>query len=165
MTPPALNRSRALGWGQAAAASLLLCAGCSVEQRRTPRADPPGETTAEKTLPAAGAVAVGTESFQKVVLEAEGLAVLDFWAEWCAPCLELNPILDRVAKEFHGRATFCKIDVDANPDLAAEYAPDNMFPCLILMRDGEVLDRRYGADPTMEIDAFLRSWVESGLNR
>ncbi len=84
-------------------------------------------------------------------------------AEWCLPCLELEPILIQATAEFIPRVKVCKINVDENPKLVADYVPDNMFPCLVLLRHGELVDRRYGTDPKMEPAAFLKHWLGEHL--
>ena len=103
-------------------------------------------------------------TFDKEALQSDRLVLLDFWAEWCLPCLELEPILIETAAEFGDQVKVCKINVDENPGLVAEYVPDNMFPALLLMRDGKLLDRRYGTDPKVEPAVFLRSWIGSQLD-
>ena len=115
-------------------------------------------------VPESKNVVLATSSnFEQVVLKAENLILMDFWAEWCQPCLELEPILSKVADEYGGRVTVAKINVDDEADLVAEYVPDNIFPCLILMREGKLLDRCYGTDPEQEPEAFLRKWIGTHL--
>lgn len=111
------------------------------------------------SAPVNNVIAVNENTFEREALEADELVVLDFWAQWCLPCLELAPVLDAVATEFGSQVKICKIDVDENPELVAEYVPDNMFPCLVILRKGKLLDRRYGTDPKMEPAAFLRDWL------
>ena len=112
----------------------------------------------------AGPVDVSEETFESEVLEAEGLVLLDFWAEWCFPCREIEPVLETMAREFSGRIKICRINVDEEPELVADYVPDNIFPCLILMREGRLVERRYGADPKMEIEPFFRQWISAHLS-
>ena len=112
---------------------------------------------------AGGTVDVTDDTFQSEVLETDGLVLLDFWAEWCAPCHEIDPVLEKLAPEYTGRVKICRINVDDNPDLVIEYVPDNIFPCLILMQNGELLDRQYGTDPKMEIEPFFHKWFASRL--
>lgn len=104
-------------------------------------------------------VKVSEETFATEVLESDSLILLDFWAEWCVPCLELEPILEELAAEQGSRLKICKINVDDNPKLVAEYVPDNMFPCLILIKNQALKDRVYGTDPNMEPKAFLDQWI------
>lgn len=110
-----------------------------------------------------GTIDVSSENFEKEVLEADEIVLLDFWAEWCVPCHEIDPVLEGLAPEYQGRIKICKINVDDNPDLVIEYVPDNIFPCLILMKNGELLNRQYGTDPKMEIEPFFHQWFRSYL--
>ena len=96
---------------------------------------------------------------------ADGLVMLDFWAEWCVPCHEIEPVLEKLAPEYANQVKICRINVDDNPELVTEYVPDNIFPCLILMQNGNLLDRQYGTDPKMEIEPFFRKWFDDALAR
>ncbi|MBI4663945.1 MAG: thioredoxin [Verrucomicrobia bacterium] len=107
---------------------------------------------------------VTRENFNKEVRQAKILVLLDFWAEWCAPCRELDPILEKLAAEFAGRIKICKINADDQPGLVAQHVPDNIFPCLILMKNGKMIERRYGTDPKMNPEAFLRRWITANLS-
>ncbi len=108
-------------------------------------------------------VDVTEENFEREVDNADHLVLLDFWAEWCFPCLELSPVLEEMAPQYQGQIKFCKIDVDENPVLVDEFVPDLMFPCLVMMKDGKVLDRKYGADPDMEPRMFFENWFAEFL--
>jgi len=106
---------------------------------------------------------VTENNFAEVVGNEKGLVLLDFWAEWCLPCVELSPILDKLSPTYQGRVKFCKINVDENMKLVQEYVPDIMFPCLVLLKDGKVLDRIYGTDPEMEPKKFFDDWFSEYL--
>jgi len=108
-------------------------------------------------------VAVTKENFEEEVSRAGSLVLLDFWAEWCVPCHEIDPVLEKLAPEYRGRVKICKINVDDNPELVADHVPDNIFPCLILMKNGHLLDRQYGTDPKMEIEPFFHKWFSEHL--
>ena len=62
---------------------------------------------------------VTEKTFVDEVLMAAGLVVVDYWADWCAPCKQMSPILDELAAEF-GEVKFVKVDTNTNPNLAAE---------------------------------------------
>lgn len=105
-------------------------------------------------------IKVTDENFKHTVENSERLVLLDFWAEWCVACLVLSPILEEIAPEYQDRIKFCKIEVDENPVLVEKYVPDLMFPCLVIMKDGKVLDRKYGVDTSLEPKSFLADWFE-----
>lgn len=112
-----------------------------------------------------GTYQVTNDNFNSLVLESDKLVLLDFWAEWCLPCLEIEPILEELAGTYADSISICKIEVDTNPELVTEYVPDNIFPCLILIKDGKIVERRYGTDPEMEIKPFFIQWFNSHLEK
>ena len=86
---------------------------------------------------------VSTEDFEDHVLKAALPVVVDFWAEWCAPCRRLAPVIDRLAQNYDGRLQFAKVNVDDDPDLASTYQVQGI-PTLILFHGGQVVGRFVG---------------------
>ncbi len=80
--------------------------------------------------------------------------VVDFWAEWCGPCRMISPVLQDLATRQAGRLKVVKVDVDANPGLAARYQAQSI-PLLVAMRDGQEVDRVVGALPRSALEARL----------
>ena len=103
---------------------------------------------------------VDESDFQQRVLEAsrETLILVDFWAEWCAPCRVLAPALERVVAEYAGSIKLAKVEVDDNMRLAGRYRLRG-FPTVILFRDGSELGRFGGARPSH----WIREWLEAQL--
>ena len=106
---------------------------------------------------------VTDENFENTIAKTKGLVLLDFWAEWCFACHEINPLLEELAPEFKGRVLFGKIDVEDNPHLTAKLVPDVMFPCLLIMKDGKVLDRKYGVKGVEDPKKHLKDWLKKFL--
>ena len=102
--------------------------------------------------------AVTDESFRQDVLEAPGPVLVDFWAEWCGPCKTVGPILDELAKDYAGKLTVAKIDIDENPMTPNEYAVRGI-PTMLLFRDGKLLDQKVGAMPK----SALKDWIVDKL--
>ena len=97
--------------------------------------------------------------FQKEVLEAEGLVIVDFWAEWCAPCRMLAPTFEKLASEFAGRMKFVKVNVDASPDAPSQQGVRGI-PTLILFRNGQEVDRVVGVLPERRLRAQLEGHLQ-----
>ncbi|QEC48747.1 thioredoxin [Baekduia soli] len=80
--------------------------------------------------------------------------LVDFWAAWCGPCRAIAPVLQDLAARHAGRLKVVKVDVDANPDLAARYGAQSI-PLLVALRDGREVDRVVGALPPAALEARL----------
>lgn len=97
---------------------------------------------------------VVSAEFEREVLQAEGLVLVDFWASWCPPCRRLAPVVDALASDYQGRLSVAKVDVDENPELAQRYGIQSI-PTLILFRDGRAVDKRLGALPKDDLRHFV----------
>jgi putative thioredoxin len=80
--------------------------------------------------------------------------VVDFWADWCGPCHRLAPIIEQAVEETAGAVELVKVDVDANPTLAANYSVRGI-PAVKAFRDGRVVDEFVGVLPHSELSAFV----------
>ena len=82
--------------------------------------------------------------------------VVDFWAAWCGPCRMISPVLEDLAKRHVGHLKVVKVDVDANPGLATRFGARSI-PLLVVIRDGQEVDRVVGALPRAALEQRLRS--------
>ena len=92
--------------------------------------------------------------FDAQVLKSKELALVDFWAEWCGPCKMLGPVIDQLADSYQGKLKVFKMDVDANEETPAEYQVRGI-PTVILVKNGEVVERLVGAQPKAAFEAAI----------
>jgi thioredoxin 1 len=101
---------------------------------------------------------VTDQTFAQEVLQSALPVLVDFWADWCGPCHVIAPIVEELAREYEGRLTVMKLDVDANPRTASAYRVQSI-PTLLVFKDGKPAERIVGAVPRKVIVDKLHSVV------
>ena len=95
-------------------------------------------------------------NFQDSALDSKGVAVVDFWAEWCGPCRMITPIIEELAKDFDGKATVGKLNVDTNPQVSMKYGVRSI-PTILILKDGEVVDKQVGVTTKQALEAKINA--------
>jgi len=96
----------------------------------------------------------GEDNFQDVVLQSKSLVVVDFWAQWCAPCLAAAPVLEELEKEYDGKIDFTKVNVDENGPLAVKYGIA-AIPTMLIFKSGQPVQQILGYRPKKELKKVL----------
>ena len=93
-------------------------------------------------------------NFAAEVEQAEGVYLVDFWAEWCAPCRIVGPIIEELADEYDGKAKVGKVDCDPNRETAGKFGI-TAIPSLLIFKGGEVAKRFVGVTAKDDLKAAL----------
>ena len=99
---------------------------------------------------------VSGAEFEQAVLRSNTPVLVDFYADWCAPCRAQAPILESVAQKFEGDAKIVKVDIDADPELAARFSVRSI-PTLLLFNGGELQDTRVGVSTAAQLELLFTS--------
>lgn len=103
------------------------------------------------------AMEVTNEDFNELINNSHKLVVVDFFAEWCMPCLIVSPIIEELAEEMKN-VKFVKINSDDNQDLLRKYNISTI-PCLVVFKDGKEIGRIIGAQPKENIEEKINNWL------
>lgn len=101
------------------------------------------------------AIEIKSADFQQLLDKGKPV-VVDFWAEWCGPCRMLSPVIEELAREYEGRVTVGKCNVDEDNELPIKYSIRNI-PTILFFRGGELVDRHVGLLSKSDLKAKLDS--------
>ena len=93
-------------------------------------------------------------NFDEQVLQSKLPVLVDYWAEWCAPCKALLPVLDELAEEYRDRLRIVKVNVEQDPQIARQYGVRSQ-PTLMLFKHGSVEAQKVGALSRSQLKAFI----------
>ncbi len=114
-----------------------------VDQTSTPNVDRP--------------IVVSDRNFDQTI-KSYPLVVVDCWAAWCAPCRAIAPVVEQLAKEYSGKIVFGKLNVDENPETAQRFGI-MAIPTLLVMKNGQEVDRIVGALPKNQLEAKVSTYA------
>ncbi len=97
------------------------------------------------------------QEFDAAIAEKK-VSLIDFWAPWCGPCRMTGPQVEAAAEALDGKASFFKVNVDDNPDLARRFAVMSI-PTMVVLQDGEEAARMVGARNRADIQSAVEEWL------
>jgi len=137
---------------ETAPASVLTCVACGARNRIRPK--PTGVPTCGRCGQALPWLVNATDTSFDTEADASALVLVDLWAPWCGPCRFVGPILEELARDHRGRLKVVKVNVDENPATAQRYQAVSI-PTLVMLRNGQPVDRVVGAMPKEQLEARI----------
>lgn len=105
------------------------------------------------------AVRLTEYNFDRHILNSTRPVLVDFWASWCTPCLNMAPVIKQLADDFEGRAVVGKVDIDAQPEIAERFRIERI-PVVLVFQNGQLVDRLEGASSKAELAHRLTMLLE-----
>ncbi|MDG7056023.1 MAG: thioredoxin [Wolbachia endosymbiont of Meromenopon meropis] len=102
-------------------------------------------------------VPINDQNFQSEVIDYKGFVLVDFWAEWCAPCKSLMPRIEQLARDRNEKIKVCKFNIDYGIEIPSEYKIQSI-PTLIIFKDGKEVTRKIG------VISNLQDWLDDEIN-
>ena len=101
---------------------------------------------------------VTDQNFESEVLQSDLPVIVDFWAEWCAPCRQIAPIVKELAGEYEGKVKIVKMNIDENPQAPGRYGV-RAIPTLLAFQGGQVVEQMQGARPKSSLEEMVQKLV------
>ncbi len=101
---------------------------------------------------------VTDQNFEAEVLNSDVPAIIDFWAEWCAPCRQISPIIKQLADEYGEQVKIVKMDIDQNPNTPGQYGV-RAIPTILAFKGGQVVQQIQGARPKADFDDMIKQLI------
>jgi thioredoxin 1 len=98
---------------------------------------------------------VTDQTFDSEVLKSDTPAIIDFWAEWCAPCRQISPIIKELAAQYGDQVKIVKMDIDASPATPGKYGV-RAIPTILAFKDGQVVQQIQGARPKGDFEQMIQ---------
>ena len=98
------------------------------------------------------------QTFETEVLNSDKPAIIDFWAEWCAPCRQIAPIISELAEEYGDKVKIVKMDIDANPNTPGSFNV-RAIPTILAFKDGQVVQQVQGARPKADFQKLVEELI------
>ncbi len=97
-------------------------------------------------------------TFENEVIQSDQPVVLDFWAEWCAPCRAISPILKQLAEDYDGKIKVVKMNIDENPKTPGKYGV-RAIPMVLAFQNGQVVEQLQGARPKAAFEEMVQKLI------
>ena len=97
---------------------------------------------------------VTDQNFEEEILKSDLPVVIDFWAEWCAPCKAISPIIEGLAEKYGDRVKIVKMDIDSNQNTPGQYGI-RAIPTILMFKNGEVVEQLQGARSKKDFEAAI----------
>ncbi len=98
------------------------------------------------------------ENFDSVINDSSELVIVDFWAEWCGPCIVLEPVLEDLAKEFGSKIKIGKVNVDEENEIAARYGVFSI-PTLLFFKNGKLIETIVGLQKKSKLKKLIENYI------
>ena len=96
------------------------------------------------------------DNFEQQIERGEGLAVVDFWAEWCGPCRAVGPVIDSIADDYVGKVMVGKVDVDSNRKITERFNVRSI-PSILYFKDGELVETIVGVRSKHQLEELIQA--------